>query len=173
MEYDNFVFYGSWRETLEGFLEDFGEEYAKEALWNLMTCATAGDIQTDKKSIIGFVNGCCMPNVDAAKDRYAAAVKNGKKGGRPVIQLDEAEVMAKKKELGTWKKVAAYFNVSEQTLKTKRNEWENVKNPKNLDIDKDIEKEKEKEKEKDVDNHNPLSLDRVWEEIKRREAAGK
>lgn len=44
-----------------------------------------------------------MPNVDAAKDRYAAAVKNGKKGGRPVIQLDEAEVMAKKKELGTWK----------------------------------------------------------------------
>ena len=69
------------------------------------------------------------------------------------------------------KKVAAYFNVSEQTLKTKRNEWENVKNPKNLDIDKDI--EKEKEKEKDVDNHNPLSLDRVWEEIKRREAAGK
>ena len=24
--YDNFVFYGSWRETLEGFAEDFGEE---------------------------------------------------------------------------------------------------------------------------------------------------
>ena len=32
MEYENFVFYGSWRETLEGFLDDFGEEYAKEAL---------------------------------------------------------------------------------------------------------------------------------------------
>ena len=42
--YDNFVFYGSWRETLEGFAEDFGKEYAQEALWNLMLSGTAGDM---------------------------------------------------------------------------------------------------------------------------------
>ena len=47
--YNNFVFYGSWREVLEGFREDFGDDYAKETLWNLMLMATAGDIETTKK----------------------------------------------------------------------------------------------------------------------------
>ena len=150
MNYENFVFYGSWRETLEGFKEDFGEEYAREALWNLMLLATAGDIETQKKSILGFLHGAVMPNVNAAKDRYAAAVENGKKGGRPKVELDETEVMQKKQELKTWKAVAAYYGVSDQTLKNKRNEWEqakNVKNPKNLDIDIDKDKEKELENE--------------------------
>lgn len=153
MNYENFVFYGSWRETLEGFKEDFGEEYAREALWNLMLLATAGDIETQKKSILGFLHGAVMPNVNAAKDRYAAAVENGKKGGRPKVELDETEVMQKKQELKTWKAVAAYYGVSDQTLKNKRNEWEqakNVKNPKNLDIDIDIDKDKEKELENEI-----------------------
>ena len=147
MEYENFVFYGSWRETLEGFREEFGDEYAKETLWNLMTCATAGDIETTKKSIIGFVSGAVMPNIDAAKKRYEASVENGKKGGRPPLTLNKEEVMKKKLELKTWKAVAAYYGVTEQTLKKKRDEWENVKNPKNLDKDKDKDIDKEKEKE--------------------------
>ena len=156
MNYDNFVFYGSWRETLEGFREEFGDDYAKEALWNLMLMATAGDIETKRNSIIGFINGAVMPNINKAKDRYAAAIENGKKGGRPKIKLNEQEVLAKKKELKTWKATAQYFGISEQSLKNYRNVWENEKNeknPKNLDIDididieKDIEKEKEKEKE--------------------------
>ena len=157
MEFDNFVFYGSWRETLEGFKEDFGEDYAREALWNLMLLATAGDVETNKKSILGFLNGSVMPNVNAAKNRYSAAVENGKKGGRPPVELDEEEVESKKKELKTWKAVAAYYGVSEQTLKNKRNEWaKNEKNPKNLDIDIDIEKDIDKEKDKD--NASAISI---------------
>lgn len=147
MNYENFVFYGSWRETLEGFREDFGDEYAKEALWNLMLVATGGDVETSKKSILGFISGSVMPNINAAKTRYAAAVENGKKGGRPTINLDEEEVMKKKAELKTWKAVAAHYGISEQTLKSKRDEWKNQKNPKNLDIDNDIDNEKENEKE--------------------------
>ena len=131
MEYDNFVFYGSWRESLEGFREEFGDDYAKEALWNLMLVATAGDIETERKSIIGFINGAVMPNVNKAKDRYATAIENGKKGGRPKVDLNEQEVLAKKKELGTWKATAQYFGVTEQSLKNYRNQWENEKNPKN------------------------------------------
>ena len=134
MEYDNFVFYGSWRESLEGFREEFGDDYAKEALWNLMLVATAGDIETERKSIIGFINGAVMPNVNKAKDRYAAAVENGKKGGRPKVNLNEQEVLEKKKELGTWKETAQFFGVTEQSLKNYRNQWENEKNPKNPNI---------------------------------------
>jgi len=147
MSYDNFVFYGSWRETLEGFREDFGDEYAREALWSLMTVATAGDIETTKKSILGFITGSVMPNIDAAKNRYAAAVENGKKGGRPRVELKKEEVMKKKEELKTWKAVASYYKISEQTLKAKRDEWENEKNPKNLDKDIDIDIDIDREKE--------------------------
>ena len=158
MNYETFVFYGSWRETLEGFREDFGEEYAKEALWNLMTLATAGDIETTKKSIIGFITGAVMPNIDAAKARYAAQVENGKKGGRPTINLNQEEVMQKKTELKTWKAVAAHYGISEQTLKNKRDEWENPKNPKNLEK----EEEKEDEIEKEVENKSETEMALEW-----------
>ena len=131
MEYDNFVFYGSWRESLEGFREEFGDDYAKEALWNLMLAATAGDIETERKSIIGFISGAVMPNVNKAKDRYAAAIENGKKGGRPKVDLNEQEVLAKKKELGTWKATAQYFGVDEDTLRKQRKTWEKTEKPKN------------------------------------------
>lgn len=152
--FDNFVFYGSWRETLEGMAEDFGEDYAKEALWNIMTAATAGDITTEKKFIISFINGAVMPNINKAKDRYAAAVENGKKGGRTPINLKEEEVMEKKKELKTWKAVAEHFEVTEQCLRNKRKEWEKQKNQKNLDIDIDIDNEKDIDIENDSDIEN-------------------
>ena len=187
MEYDNFVFYGSWRESLEGFREEFGDDYAKEALWNLMLVATAGDIETERKSIIGFINGAVMPNVNKAKDRYAAAIENGKKGGRPKVNLNEQEVLEKKKELGTWKETAQYFGVTEQSLKNYRNQWENEKNPKNpknpntavvenpknpknldIDIDIDIEKEKEKEKEIEKDIFSFSWFDEEEEEERKR-----
>ena len=150
MSYDNFVFYGSWRESLEGFREEFGDQYAKEVLWNMMLLATAGDIETEKKSIIGFLNGAVMPNINAAKDRYAACVENGKKGGRPQIKLNQEEVMKMKGELKTWKAVAENLDISEDTLRKQRKEWEKAEKPKNLDIDIDIDKENDKEKEIEI-----------------------
>ena len=81
--YNNFVFYGSWMETLQGFQEEFGDSYAKEALYNLVLAATTGKIETDKKSIVGFINGCCMPLIESARTRYEVARENGAKGGRP------------------------------------------------------------------------------------------
>ena len=171
MEYDNFVFYGSWRESLEGFREEFGDDYAKEALWNLMLVATAGDIETERKSIIGFINGAVMPNVNKAKDRYAAAVENGKKGGRPK-KIDDDRVLELKKQGMTNKQVAEALGcsissiekINAESRKNQKNQknqdiivienQETRKNQKNLDIDIDIdidiEKEKEKEKEKDI-----------------------
>lgn len=149
--FDNFVFYGSWRETLEGMREDFGEDYAKEALWNIMLAATAGDIETEKKFIISFISGAVMPNINKAKDRYAAAVENGKKGGRKKIELNQEEVMRLKAELKTWKAVAAHLKVDEDTLRKCRKEWEKTEKPKNLDIDIDKDIDIDIEKEKDID----------------------
>ena len=116
--YSNFVFYGSWRDTLEGFKEDFGEEYAREALWNLMLMATAGDIETDKKSIIGFVRGACMPNVEAAQDRYERAQLNGQKGGRPKVLsgVYEQAIAAWRREGYTAVQIGRILSVNEKTV---------------------------------------------------------
>lgn len=149
-KYEPFLFYGSWRETLEGFAEGISPEFAKEALWNLMLCATAGDIETDNKVIIGFINGCCMPNIDKVKERYRQSIENGKKGGRPRT-VDRKEV-AKLKEQGlTNKEVATKLKCSvssvEKANKENRDEEQTRKNQKNLE--EEVEKEEEKEKEAD------------------------
>ena len=134
MEYDNFVFYGSWRESLEGFREEFGDDYAKEALWNLMLVATAGDIETERKSIIGFINGAVMPNVNKAKDRYAAAVENGKKGGRPK-KIDENKALELKQKGMTNKQVAEVLGCSVSSIeKINAESRKNQNNQNNQDI---------------------------------------
>ena len=157
MYYNNFVFYGSWREALEGFKEDFGEDYANETLWNLILLATTGEIETEKKSIIGFLNGTVLPNIKAAQDRYSKAIENGKNGGRTKIELpiEEEDLISKGK---TQKEVAALYNVSVDTIQRRlkeyragtakpQNETAECGRPQNhyKYIDIDIEKEKEKE----------------------------
>lgn len=148
-KYEPFLFYGSWRETLEGFAEGISPEFAKEALWNLMLCATAGDIETDNKVIIGFINGCCMPNINKVKERYQQSIENGKKGGRPRT-VDRQEVARLKEQGLTNKEVADKLKCSvssvEKANKENRDEKQTRKNQKNL------EEEKEKEKEEEKDN---------------------
>lgn len=75
--YDNFIFYGSWRKVLEGIASSQGEDYAKEVLWNIMLMSTAGDIETDDPFIINFIEGVILPVVDAARERYDRAKKGG------------------------------------------------------------------------------------------------
>lgn len=145
--YDNFVFYGSWRETLEGFAEDFGKEYAQEALWNLMLSGTAGDMETSKKSIISWINGSCMDNINSAKDRYAKAVENGKKGGRPT-EVDTKQITELKSEGLTHNQIATELGCSTKTVQRALKQVD--KSGQNLDIDKDIDKEKEKDIDTDI-----------------------
>ena len=158
MYYNNFVFYGSWREALEGFKEDFGEDYAKETLWNLMLLATTGEIETEKKSIIGFLNGTVLPNIKAAQDRYSKSIEKGKNGGRTKIELPIEEIEDLISKGKTQKEVAALYNVSVDTIQRRlkeyragtakpQNETAECGRPQNhyKYIDIDIDKEKEKE----------------------------
>lgn len=124
-QYDSFIFYSSWLDLLKGFEEDFGAEFAKEALWCLINYAATGEMLTTKKTIIGFIEGVAMPMITAAKKRYARSVENGSKGGRPSIELDMEHVFCLKEELKTWKAVAAHLGIDEDTLRKKRKEWEN------------------------------------------------
>lgn len=83
MEYENFVFYGSWKEHLNGLKELCGEDVAKEVAWQIINYGTAKTFDTEDQKIINMVNGMCRDLIISAKKRREASITNGKQGGRP------------------------------------------------------------------------------------------
>ena len=128
MDYDSFVFYGNWRTMLDGF----DKETAKDILWQIMLYGTAGEVDTSNPMINGIVMGCCAAGIDKAKDRYANAVDNGKKGGRPT-EIDAEHIQELKKSGLTNKEIAIELGCSTRTV-----ERANRQNRQNLNINNNI-----------------------------------
>lgn len=82
-QYENFVFYGSWKEHLDGLKELCDKETAKEVAWQIINYGTTKDFDTDDQKIINMVNGMCRDLIVSAKRRRLASIENGKQGGRP------------------------------------------------------------------------------------------
>ena len=89
MEYENFVFYGSWKEHLDGLKELCGEDVVKEVAWQIINYGTYKDFDTEDQKIINMVNGMCRDLIDSAKKRREASMTNGRQGGRPKRYSDE------------------------------------------------------------------------------------
>lgn len=83
MEHENFVFYGSWKEHLNGLKELCGEDVAKEVAWQIINYGTTKAFDTEDQKIINMVNGMCRDLIISAKKRREASIANGKQGGRP------------------------------------------------------------------------------------------
>ena len=83
MEYDNFVFYGRWRELLQAF----DDNTAKEILWQIMLLGTSGKMSTDDPMITSIVRGAIEVNMNKAKDRYNSALKA--QGRPPKYSIDK------------------------------------------------------------------------------------
>lgn len=145
-KYQRFTFMPGWRDLLEGMAEDFGIEYAQEALWNLMLVASfdptkqEGEQQltTTKKSIIGFVQGCVEPIVKKTVENYNKNSENGSKGGRPKKQIDVEWAIRRHKELKNWEKVAVEMEVSVESLRKARQEYEAAKNPETKNVNTEV-----------------------------------
>lgn len=82
-QYENFVFYGSWKEHLNGLKELCGKDVAKEVAWQIINYGTVKEFDTDDQNIINMVNGMCRDLIISAKKRRDASMTNGKQGGRP------------------------------------------------------------------------------------------
>ena len=82
-QYENFIFYGSWKEHLNGLKQLCGEDVAKEVAWQIINYGTTKSFDTDDKKIVDIVNGMCRDLIDSAKKRREASIGNGKQGGRP------------------------------------------------------------------------------------------
>jgi hypothetical protein len=92
-KYENFVFYGSWKEHLDGLKDLCGEDVAKEVVWQIVNYGTSKEFDTDDQKIINMVNGMCRDLIESAKKRRSASVENGSRGGRPK-QFDDEEIIS-------------------------------------------------------------------------------
>ena len=88
-KYENFVFYGSWKEHLDGLKDLCGEDVAKEVVWQIVNYGTSKEFDTDDQKIINMVNGMCRDLIESAKKRRSTSVENGNRGGRPKHFSDE------------------------------------------------------------------------------------
>lgn len=88
-QYENFIFYGSWKEHLDGLKQLCGEDVAKEVAWQIINYGTYKGFDTEDQNIINMVNGMCRDLIISAKKRRDASVTNGKQGGRPKTYNDE------------------------------------------------------------------------------------
>lgn len=86
---ENFVFYASWLDALNGLDETNSREFANEFLRQIVIYGVTGEIETDNPMIIGFVNAMCKDLVEKSKKRHKACVENGNRGGRPKQFSDE------------------------------------------------------------------------------------
>ena len=148
MDYDSFVFYGNWRTILDGF----DKETAKDILWQIMLYGTAGEIDTSNPMINGIVMGCCAAGIDKAKDRYANAVDNGKKGGRPT-EIDAEHVRELKESGLTNKEIATELGCSTRTV-----ERANRQNRQNLNINNNINNNKNINSNSNTDINTDIAI---------------
>ena len=135
--YDSFIFYRGWAETAKGFAEDFGEDFAKEMIWALVCYICFGEIVTEKKSIIKWIEGDCLRVIEAAKKRHDASIEAGKLGGRP-SKINKDDILALKQDGKTVKEIAEILGCSRDTVERALNECrKTAKPPQNLYVNED------------------------------------
>lgn len=115
-EYENFVFYGSWKEALDGLEETSGKEIANEFARQIINYGTSGTFTTDNKMIIGFISGMCKALIDKSKIRYGASKDNGSQGGRPTQYNPETIIQLYEEENMTVQEIATHLGCSTKTV---------------------------------------------------------
>ena len=135
--YDSFIFYRGWAETAKGFAEDFGEDFAKEMIWALVYYVCFGEIVTEKKSIIKWIEGDCLRVIEAAKKRHDASIEAGKLGGRP-SKINKDDVLALKQDGKTIKEITEILGCSRDGIeKILNGSRQTDKPPTNLYVNED------------------------------------
>lgn len=90
---ENFVFYASWLDALNGLDQTNSREFANEFLRQIVIYGVTGEIETNDPMTIGFINAMCKDLVEKSKKRHKACVENGNRGGRPK-QFNDEEIIS-------------------------------------------------------------------------------
>ena len=133
MNTESFVIYESMFKQMDRLEGKLGKEVAYDFMKAVMEFGLYGVMPGDEEDVWLYGLEQTFATIDSAKARYERACGNGKKGGRPTVDLDQQSVLQKYKELKTWKATAAFFGVDEDTLRKLRKQWDGkTEKPKNL-----------------------------------------
>ena len=129
MNNQSFVLYESAYKQFETIKKRLGKEAACDLIDDIMQYGLYGVLPEEESNswLYGFEQ--IITSISKAKDRYAAAVENGKKGGRPQ-KVDINKVVELKEKGLTNSEVAKELKCSESTVEKKMAEYR--KNQKNL-----------------------------------------
>ena len=155
---NSFVFYATNLEVVEA-LEQTNPELANDFLKAIVEYGIYGEYKKGNPMIDALMIQTGF-GIDKAKDRYAAAIENGKKGGAPK-KIDDNRVLELKNQGMTNKQIAKELNCSVSSIE--KINAKNRKNRKNLndndnDNDNDNENENVNENEKINANEKMISL---------------
>lgn len=149
---ESFVLYESVYKQFE-ILKKRKPDAAADFIEAIMEYGLYGVVPDEESEVWLYGFEQSTTSIQRAKDRYAAAVENGSKGGRPSKNLNKEDVLQKKEELRTWKAVAKFYGIDEDTLRKIRKSWETEKaeKPKNLN-DNDNDNVNENENDNVLEN---------------------
>lgn len=109
--YENFVFYGAIRESVDSLPEDVGNRLLRA----IMNFGTAGELPDPKDTIVYAVMMGYIPNITNARKRYEINKANGKSGGAQK-QYSDTEIETYLKSGMGIKEVAERIGCSTKTV---------------------------------------------------------
>ena len=110
---DSMIIYESTYTAMELILQD--DSAWREAMIGLLRYGFYGEEPKSENPLVQAIWVQALPSMKNAKERYAKAVENGKKGGRPT-NIEPEKIMQLKKEGKTNKEIAEIFGCSEKTI---------------------------------------------------------
>lgn len=112
MNKESFVLYESVFKQADRLNEKLGKNIAYDFIEAIMIFGLYGVLPEDDSDVWLYGFEQSITSISAAKDRYTAAVENGKKGGRPKT-INDDEVIELKEMWGfTNKQIAEELNCS-------------------------------------------------------------
>ena len=149
MKNKGFIFYDNWCDMLNDYYDSGDTQAAQELAFAITRLYSTGEvIPTSRKDLEMMLLYTVKPGINNQIENY----ERGCRGGRPRVQIDKEECLSLKRELKTWKAVAAHYQIDEDTLRKIRREWKEAEKPKNQEEEKEEENYKEKEKYKEKES---------------------
>ena len=134
MNKESFVFYESVAKQGDRLANKLGKEVAYDFYKAVIDFGLYGVLPDEDSDVWLYGFEQTITSINAAKDRYAAAVENGKKGGRPK-KIDENKALELKQKGMTNKQVAEVLGCSVSSIeKINAESRKNQNNQKNQDI---------------------------------------
>ena len=122
---NKFIFFESWDKYLDTLEEDRDINYVNAVARAIIKYGLYGDCQTDDETIKRKVDAVCSDVINNTKARYAASVKNGGTGGRP-LQFDSDVVKQLHAQGLSIREIADQMGCSKRTVQRKLDEDDEI-----------------------------------------------